>query len=373
VKVLVTGGLGLVGKAVVRDLLLEGHAVRLFDMPKAGRLRRLLRRVPTATRRKLRPVVVRAVRNGSGRRAAPTKMDLEVYRGDLCNIADVGEAVRDVDAVIHLGAMIPPAADQYPVRADYVNRGGTENVVTALERSTPNARLIYASSVAIYGDRRTRPDIRLDDQPNPNSDDHYAFQKLAAEKAIRASNLHWSIFRLTAIASPDKLKLDPLMYDMPWETKIEFCTAEDVATALARAVDCPETSGRVFHIAGGVTCRTTFGAYVDRAVRIMGLGGEFFPPEAFGPGPFHCGYMDTASGQELLSFQNHSLEDYFETVERRVRWRRPFVRTLRRPIRAYLLARSRYWRQHVQRLSVKSRRPVRFGWIIGGKRGHQPT
>ena len=46
VKVLVTGGLGLVGKSVVRDLLLEGHAVRLFDTPKAGRVQRLLHRLP---------------------------------------------------------------------------------------------------------------------------------------------------------------------------------------------------------------------------------------------------------------------------------------------------------------------------------------
>ena len=370
-KVLVTGGLGLVGKSVVRDLLLAGHSVRLFDTPKAGRLQHLLHRLPAATRRLLRRVVARAARNRGQQRTGTMEMELEMVRGDLCNIADVGEAVRGVDAVIHLGAIIPPAADLYPVRADYVNRGGTENIVAALERIAPNARLFYASSVAIYGDRREQPDIHLDDQPNPNPDDHYAIQKLAAEKAIRESSLDWSIFRLSAIGSPDKLKMDPLMYEMPWDTKLEWCTAEDVATALAHAVDCPETTGRVFHLAGGVRCRTTFGEYVNRTANAMGLGTGFFPPQAFGPGPFHCGYMDTASAQDLLAFQNHSLDDYYETVERRVRWRRPFVHLLRRPIRAYLLARSPYWREYEQRLSVKSRRRARFGWIVAGRRGHQ--
>lgn len=370
-KVLVTGGLGLVGKSVVRDLLLAGHTVRLFDTPGAGRPRRLLHRLPADTRRVLRRVVARATHNRGGHRAGTAEMELEVVRGDLCNIADVGEAVRDVDAVIHLGAMIPPAADLYPVRADYVNRGGTENVVAALERSAPNARLIYASSVAIYGDRRAQPQIHLDDQPNPNPDDNYAMGKLAAEKAIRASSLDWSIFRLTGIASPDKLKLDPLMFEMPLETKVEWCTAEDAATALAHAVDCAEVSGRVLHLAGGAKCRATFGEYIDRTAEIMGLGRGFFPPQAFGPGPFHCGYMDTALVQERLAFQNHSLEDYYAAVERRVRWRRPFVRLLRRPIRAYLLARSPYWREYEQRSSFKSRFRARFGWIIGGRQGHQ--
>ncbi len=372
-KVLVTGGLGLVGRSVVRDLLLEGHSVRLFDTPKAGRLQRLLHRLPAATRRLLRRVVARAARKSGGDRVGTTDMELEIVRGNLCNIADVGEAVRDVDAVIHLGAMIPPAADQHPVYADYVTRGGTENIVAALESRAPGARLIYASSVAIYGDRRQQPEIHLDDEPNPNPDDHYAIGKLAAEKAIRESSLDWSIFRLTGIASPDKLKLVPLMYDMPLETKVEWCTAEDVATALAHAVDCPEISGRTLHLAGGAQCRATFGEYIDRTTEIMGLGRGFFPPQAFGPGPFHCGYMDTDLAQKLLAFQNHSLEDYYTAVDRRVRWRRPFVRLLRRPIRAYLLAGSPHWREYERRFSVRSRLQARFGWIIGGRRGHQTT
>jgi nucleoside-diphosphate-sugar epimerase len=371
-KVLVTGGLGLVGKWVVRDLLLMGHSVRLFDTPKAGRLQRLLHRLPTPIRRQLRRMVVGAVRN-SGNHADATDLKLEIVRGDLCNIADVGGVVQDIDAVVHLAAMIPPAADLFPVRADYVNRGGTENIIAALERQAPGAKLIYASSVAVYGDRRAQPNIRLDDEPNPHDGDHYAFQKLAAEKAIRNSSLEWTIFRLTGIASPDKLKLDPLMYDMPLETNVEWCTAEDVATALARAVDCDELSGRVLHLAGGEQCRATFREFIDRNMQVMGLGKDFFPPQAFGPGPFHCGYMDTTLVQRLLKFQNHSLQDYYDSVEHRVRWRRPFVRMFRGPIRNFLLSRSPHWREYETRLTAKLRRRVRFGWLVGGKRAHQPV
>ena len=278
-----------------------------------------------------------------------------------------------MDAVVHLGAMIPPAADRHPVYADYVNRGGTVNLITALERSAPTARFIYASSVAVYGDRLDRPDIRLDDEPNPNPDDHYSHQKLAAESALRGSSLDWTVFRLTGIVSPDKLKLDPLMFDMPLETNVEWCTAEDAGAALARAVDRPETSGQVFHLAGGAKCRSTFRDFLNRQLAIMGLGSGCLPPRAFSNGAFHCGNMETEQAQALLQFQNHSLEDYYAAVEKRVRWRRPIVRLLRRPIRAYLLSRSPYWQSYQQSLPLRARRRARFEWLIGGTPARLPT
>ncbi len=372
-RVLVTGGLGLVGRSVVTTLLLAGHAVRLFDTPRAGGLRKLLHRLPTGKRRRLRRTVLAAARGEARHQGMKPSMDLQIFRGDLCNIADVGEAVRDVDAVVHLGAMIPPAADRYPVRADYVNRGGVQNIVSALRQSSPHARLVYTSSVAVYGDRRDTPIIKTSDSPHPNPDDHYGKQKLAAEQIVRDSGLDWVIFRLTAIVSPDKLKMDPLMFDMPLDTELEVCAAEDVATALARAIDTDKASHRLFHLAGGEACRTTFRDYVDSMMKLFGLGPSFLPDQAFGPGPFHCAYMDTSESQELLHYQNHTLVDYYAAVDRTVRFRRPFFRLIRGPIRAYLLSRSPHIRVQLTGVAATQRRRARFGWFFGGRRAHQPT
>ena len=370
-RVLVTGGLGLIGRSVVAALLLAGHSVRLFDTLRAGRLRKILHRLPTGKRQRLRRAVLMAARNEARHQGVNPSMDLQVIRGDLCNIADVGEAVRGVDAVVHLGAMIPPAADRYPVRADYVNRGGVQNIVAALKERAPSARLVYTSSVAVYGDRRAAPFIRLGDKPNPNPEDHYAIQKLAAEGIVRGSGLDWVIFRLSAIFSPDKLQMDPLMFDMPLDTCLEMCSAEDVATALARAVESNGVSRRVMHIAGGQQCRTTFGEYMDTMMQLFGLGKGFLPPQAFGQGPFHCAWMDTSDSQALLHYQEHTLDDYYESVRRVVRFRRPFFRLLRGPIRAYLLSRSPHLREHLRRLDATRRRRARFGWIFAGRRAHQ--
>ena len=344
-----------------------GHSVRLFDTPRAGTLGRFLHRLPSAKR----PLLRRLVRNASRAQSVSKGgggPDLELVQGDLCNIADVGEAVRGIDAVIHLGAMIPPAAEHSPVRADYVNRGGTENIVHALSRLSPNAKLIYTSSIAIYGDRRARPLIRVNDEPNPG-DDQYASQKLEAERTVRASNLDWTIFRLTAIVSPQKIKMDPLMFEMPIDTKLEVCSSEDTAAALARAVDVPEVSHRTFHLAGGELCRTTFRDFVSRQTEIFGLGADFLPDEAFGTGPFHCGYMDTAEGKELLDYQQHDIEDYYAAVRRRVRFRRPLLRLIRPIARWYVLRGSRFWRAHLAQLALRRRRPARFELSAVGKQG----
>jgi nucleoside-diphosphate-sugar epimerase len=279
--------------------------------------------------------------------------------------------VQGVDGVIHLAALIPPLADRNPEYADYVNCGGTEVLVRACEKASPGARFVYSSSVAVYGDRRHSPQITLADEARPEKHDRYAAGKLAAEHIVRSSALDWTIFRLSAIASPDKLGLDPLLFEMPLDTRIEWCTAEDAGFALARAVELPGASRTLFHLAGGPSCRVAFEEYLDRIFDLMGLGRDFLPREAFGPGPFHCGYMDAFSAQERFGFQRQSLEDYYRQVDRRVRWKRPFLRLVRPLIRSYLLARSPYWRAYRSRYPATARRRVRFEWIFAGRRAHQ--
>lgn len=353
--VLVTGGFGLVGRSAVRNLLLAGHHVRLFD--RRGSAGRLLRGVSSPIRRILRRLISR----------------VDVREGDICNIADVGRAVRGVDAVLHLAAMIPPVSDRNPEYADFVNRGGTGVLVRACEERAPHARFVYSSSVSVYGDRLANPQIMLSDETAPGANDTYAQQKLAAEAIVSGSTLSWTICRLSAIASPEKLALDPILFDMPLDTSIEWCTAEDAGRALARTVDHPELAGRIYHLAGGPRCRTTYREYVDRLTGLMGLGTSFLPEEAFSAGSFHCGFMEAEPLEIALRFQTQSLEDYYRQVNGRVALRRPFARLLRSVIRAYLCSQSKYWKEYCARNPLKARHQVRFGWIFAGRQAGQLT
>jgi nucleoside-diphosphate-sugar epimerase len=179
--------------------------------------------------------------------------------------------------------------------------------------------MIYTSSISIYGDRRDDPFIKVSDCPNPNKDDTYAKQKLLCEDIIKRSNISRSIFRLSYIVSPGKIDLDPLMFEMPLETCIEVCHTKDVGLALVNALDNPNIWGNTYNIAGGPKCRIVYRDYLHRMLDIFGLNGNLLPPSAFSSDEFHCGFMDTEESQNLLKYQEHTLEDYFEEVKKEVK------------------------------------------------------
>jgi nucleoside-diphosphate-sugar epimerase len=316
-KVLVTGAAGLIGKSVVEELLNLHHCVRAFDM-----------------------------RNSKAKALERKKKKVVEWRfGDLRNIADVSDAVRGMDVVIHLGAIIPPLSNKNPQFAEYVNVDGTENVIRAIKKRNPYCRLIFTSSVSVYGDRRKNPLIRPTDPPNPNPGDAYALQKAECEALIRASGLTWAIFRLTYVVSPEKLKLDPVMFEMPLETSIEICHVGDVGLALSRAVSEERVWGKIMHIAGGEKCRTTYREYLDRMMQLFGLGQGFLPEGAFSTQRSYCGHMVCGLSQQLLHFQRYELEDYYREVERQYCMKRLLL-TLIRPLAQHcVLNRSPYYRR----------------------------
>jgi nucleoside-diphosphate-sugar epimerase len=314
--VLVTGAAGIVGLSTVEELLRQGRNVRLFDLPTSKNKKTLRRFIPRA----------------------------EILWGDIRSPTDVDQAVRGVDAVIHLAAIIPPLADRKPELAASVNINGTANIVSGLQRTNPGARLIFTSSISVYGDRVTNPQITMTDPLTPNPDDHYALHKIRCEELIRGSGLSWTIFRLSYIVSVRKLGMDRIMFDIPLATSFEICDSSDAALALANAVDNPRVTGETLHIAGGARCRITYRAYLSNMLTIFGLGKPSLPERAFKASGFHCGFMETEKSQSLLHYQRSTLADYFSRVREKTRVRRFFISIVRAIARYALFARSPYLR-----------------------------
>jgi len=155
-RVLVTGGAGFVGSHLVEALLARGYAVRVLDDFSAGKRENL----------------------------AGLAGDLEVREGDVRDGSTVREAVRGSSIVWHLAAIVSvPLSVEDPLRVDAVNAGGTLHLLEAVRREAPAARVVLASSCAVYGDP-----VRL-----PCDEDHpmaplspYGASKLAAEGYARA-------------------------------------------------------------------------------------------------------------------------------------------------------------------------------------------
>jgi nucleoside-diphosphate-sugar epimerase len=339
--VVVTGAWGLVGEQTLRCLLAKGYRVVGVDLP-TSKARRKARRLEKASSAAFRPLW-----------------------GDLRRPGVLDPVLQEAPiALIHLAAIIPPLADKCPDLAYQVNVMGTRQVLASLERSGPETRLVFSSSIATYGDRVANPLISPSDPQSPNSDDHYAQHKVECEGLIRAQARHWVICRLSYIVSAKKLKMDPLMFRMPLSTSLEPLDSRDTALALANAATGPaELEGRTFLLAGGQSCRTSYREYLDTMLRIFGLGGaSFIPEEAFASRGYHCGFMDTAESQAALAFQTRPLAAYYDEVASTRRLLSVLL-TIARPLaRRAILARSPYLRAKAAaalRASVEKKRLAR--------------
>jgi nucleoside-diphosphate-sugar epimerase len=151
-KLLVTGGAGYVGSALLPHLLARGHGVTVLDDFRGGSPRNLV-----------------------GAAAA----DYEFVRGDVCDPDAVRRAVAGVDAVIHLAA-ITGAGSSHERREEVfaVNRDGTETLLEAAADAGVD-RVVLASSCNVYGGTDDRD---LTETSDPEPANPYASSKLAAER-----------------------------------------------------------------------------------------------------------------------------------------------------------------------------------------------
>jgi nucleoside-diphosphate-sugar epimerase len=154
--VLVTGGCGYIGSALVP---------RLLEDERVGEV-----------------VVVDSLVDGSPRNLAGCLGDdLRFRRGDVRVYGDVESATREVDRVVHLAA-ITGADSTHDRRAETfaVNQEGTENVLTAARKFDVET-IVFASSCNNYG-RAASTDIDEATEQNPLNP--YAESKVAAEELL---------------------------------------------------------------------------------------------------------------------------------------------------------------------------------------------
>src|SRR6056297_2776073 len=137
-KILVTGAFGNVGEKVLDKLIQNNYDIRIFEL--------------------------KSLKNWI--KSFKYKPSCEIMWGNLLNKKSVRKAVEGVDVVIHLAAINPPLADEKPEMAYEVNVNGTKNIIAEIERIEKENRpkLIYTSSIAIYGDRRKNPHIHVEDE-----------------------------------------------------------------------------------------------------------------------------------------------------------------------------------------------------------------
>jgi len=265
-----------------------------------------------------------------GERGVSEDGGLKIVWGDLTNYQDVLEAVNGVDCVLHPAAFIAPAADHNPELAERINVGGTENIIKAIKAQDNGAnriKLVYISSVAIYGDRLTPIYwVRTGDPLKPSVYDFYATTKIRAEREVIESGIkNWVSIRQTYIAIPDAMSLmDPIMFHQPIDQHIEMVTAEDAGYGLVQCLETPDDFwGRVYNMGGGPSCRFIFFQYMEQMMKNLGLGDyrKIMDREWFCTRNFHCAWFaDSHILNDYLGHWRHSLDDHYKQVKKAAPW-----------------------------------------------------
>ncbi|MCD4828960.1 MAG: SDR family oxidoreductase [Candidatus Cloacimonetes bacterium] len=150
---LVTGGSGFIGSNIVRTLLTRGENVRVLDNFSTGKRENIYSLLDNP--------------------------NLQLIEGDLRSFHIVRNAVKDVDYILHQGALPSvPRSINDPITTNDVNILGTLNILEAA-REMGIKRVVYASSSSVYGNSEKLP--KTEDMPiSPLSP--YALSKYTAER-----------------------------------------------------------------------------------------------------------------------------------------------------------------------------------------------
>jgi nucleoside-diphosphate-sugar epimerase len=230
--VLVTGATGSVGPAVVHAFRNAGFRIR---------------------------VLVRQSTN-----AVNFPVDVEVCVGDVTDSSAMALAMRGIDRVVHMAALLhvidPP--DSLQEEYERVNVGGTANVVRSAAEVGVQ-RVLYVSTIAVYG--QSCGEMLTEDHV-ARPDTFYAKTKLAAEQIVLAAKRAdgkplGTVLRLAAVYGPRirgnyrRLLLSlasrrfvPIGKGMNRRTLVYD---EDVAAAAVLAMQRSVAAGRVYNVSDG--------------------------------------------------------------------------------------------------------------------------
>lgn len=152
-RILVTGGAGYIGSILVKKLIDKGYNVRVMDIFKFG--------------------------FDSLRDVVPNK-NFEMIPGDIRKPEYVNKALDDIDAVIHLAAIVgDPACTVNADVAIETNYLSTLRIAIAARDKGIN-KFIFASTCSVYG----ASDDKLDEYSKLNPQSLYAETKILAEKGL---------------------------------------------------------------------------------------------------------------------------------------------------------------------------------------------
>lgn len=176
-KVLVTGGAGYIGSAIVRRLAAAGHQPVVYDNLITG-----------------------------NRHAVPE--DVPLIRANLCDDLDLCSRLNGyaIEAVVHCAALASvPRSIKRPAQYYETNLIGTRNLLGAM-RVADVARLVFASTAAVYSHDQTMPLLETSRVApvTPYGDTKLAAERMIHHYAMAGYGIAYAHLRFFNVAGADE-------------------------------------------------------------------------------------------------------------------------------------------------------------------------
>jgi len=229
-EVLVTGGSGFIGRAVVEALRAEGHRVRVLS-----------------------------------RGTFPAQSGIEWARGSILEPNRLAAACRGCDAIVHLVGIIAEVGSQTYER---VHVDGTRNLLAAA-RDERVSRWVHMSALGTRAGALAR----------------YHRTKWEAEEMVRDSGLRWTIHRPSIVFGPGDGFVNFFERMSRWSPvlpligggRMQFqpIAVGDVARCFALALTRPATERQAYDLCGNE--RFTFRQVLEEILRVTGRSRLLLP------------------------------------------------------------------------------------------------
>jgi UDP-glucuronate 4-epimerase len=253
-----TGALGCIGAWVVRNLVQAGVPTTIFDLGGSDhRLRLVLSEEELAK--------------------------VKLVNGDITDLAAVERSIGEAGAthIIHLAALQVPFCKADPALGARVNVVGTVNLFEAAKRAAIK-RMVYASSVAVYGRSEEYGEGPLGDDAPLNPQTHYGVYKQANEGTAR---VYWLDDGISSIglrpytlygpgrdqgltSGPTKAMVAAAAgqpFHIPFSGTQCLQYADDVAKIFLQAARAPFDGAAVFNLRGSVVTMGEIVAAIEAA------------------------------------------------------------------------------------------------------------
>lgn len=249
---------------------------------------------------------------------------LEVVWGDMADYATILKCVSGASYVLHLGAMVSPAADAYPEETLRINIGSTLNIINAIKaQPDPDAmKFAYIGTIAMTGCRM--PPVhwgRVGDPMNPSIHDYYAMSKMFSEMALFNSGLkYWVSIRQTGQYPPaESAGNEPIIFHQNANNVLEWSTSIESGICMANLCESwvDESFWRkAYNLSSGEKWRMTSWQFYDLSMEPMGLRfKDITDTRMMAKFNFHGQfYTDSQILEDYLHFRCIDFEEYWHGV-----------------------------------------------------------